>query len=43
MPNREEIIRRLMAHGYDRFSAEEEADECLAAQETGFPTDRDDA
>lgn len=30
MPSREEVIRRLMAHGYDRRSAEQEADRVLA-------------
>lgn len=31
MSSREEIIRRLMAHGYDRASAEAEADDILRA------------
>lgn len=31
MPTREEIISRLIAHGYDRRSAEEEADAILRA------------
>lgn len=29
MPTREEIIARLIAHGYDRQAAEEEADAIL--------------